>query len=606
MDFNYDKKFFENYIKKLNANQINQMYNLKNQQNMKSHLLQFKQIIAFYNFKKKLNEDLSRDISMQNSQNEPNFVNNKMYLIDKDWIQKWKKHVGYEEMKETSQKFHLNRELNDDDYNWIEPIINKNSSENLLSPLENRKFFDDDENLLADFIIVDEYCYKLFTIGERNTINELMNKSYTIKIYKEKLILNISNKVHLLIFKEKQSQTFFELLIIFRENHSNITKVLNDIERKDINEWIKKINLVLISDINKNIDISIYGFKIDIINKNLYFIRNKNLRNTIFPSFTRGEELLKVKGESIPKDLKEKIKTQVINNLKQKNNNCTNNIPKISNSEKIIKSTNENEKTGKTLQRMPFGKNNEYNDIQEDNKPITSLKKHNKNKNFDEKIEKYINSKIHNNFTQQNNLGQNNYGFVDNQINSKKNNLMPNNNDYNMNNNNNIQINTGIILQNNSNNFNCNLNNKNNIDDNNQNNQNQFNYYNYNNQNSFPLNDGTNKVQFNQNNNSQNPTNISSNKLDNNSMNNSQFSNLNVETNKINQFNNNYDNANNNNQNPMNNSNNQRVINSMNNNQNNQKFLNDINGNTFFNLQKHFYSNNNNNKENNQNTSFLF
>ena len=48
-----------------------------------------------------------------------------MYLIYKNWIQKWKKHVGYKTMREKCAKYNFNnRELNDNDYNWIEPIIN--------------------------------------------------------------------------------------------------------------------------------------------------------------------------------------------------------------------------------------------------------------------------------------------------------------------------------------------------------------------------------------------------------------------------------------------------------------------------------------------------
>ena len=176
MDINYDKRFFENYIKKLNENQVNQIYNIQNQPNIKPHSLQFKQLTAFYNFKKKLNEDLSKEVSIQNNLIIPNKINDKMYLIDKNWIEKWKNHTGYEKVKEKCIKYTLNnRELNDSDYNWIEPIINKHSTNILLSPLDNINLFNNNEiNPLADFIVVDENCYKLFTIGSKNENNELI------------------------------------------------------------------------------------------------------------------------------------------------------------------------------------------------------------------------------------------------------------------------------------------------------------------------------------------------------------------------------------------------------------------------------------------------
>jgi hypothetical protein len=347
MDINYDKRFFENYIKKLNENQVNQIYNIQNQPNIKPHSLQFKQLIAFYNFKKKLNEDLSKEVSIQNNQIIPNEINNKMYLIDKNWIQKWKKHVGYEKVKEKCIKYNLNnRELNDSDYNWIEPIINKHSTNILLSPLDNINLFNNNEiNPLADFIVVDENCYKLFTIGSKNENNELMNKFFKIKIYKEKFILIINEKIFLLIFKENISKQYFELLIIFQDKCQNINKVLLDIEKYDINELVKKINIDLTSEMKKSINK--YGYIFEIINKTLLSYRNKNLRNTIVPTFSRGaEELLNAKGK-ISKNLKNLMKSKVANNLDQMNYNQ---IQNISNPENEIKNHQiENQKKGNNV-----------------------------------------------------------------------------------------------------------------------------------------------------------------------------------------------------------------------------------------------------------------
>ena len=423
MDIIYDKKFFDNFINKLNDNQVNQIYNIKNQLADKPYYMQFKQIIAFYNFKKKLNEDLSKDIQMENNQIVPNIINNKMYLIDKNWIQKWKKHVGFDEIKETCQQYIQNRELNENDYKLIEPFIYKNSRENLLSPLNNNIIFNNNEiNVLADFIIVDENCYQLFTVGNKNKTNKLMNKCYTIKIFKDKLILIINENIYLIIFREQKTKSFFELLIIFKEQNSIKNKVLKHLEKDDINEWIKSLKIDLISDIKKSINKNDFVF--DLINKTLWSVRNKNLRNTMAPSFIRGaEELLNVNGESISKNLKEQMKTQMKLNLKKMNQN----LSEFNNSNN---STNLTQFGNKINNKIYYSRNTNVND----NINKSFMKENNSNEDINKKMEKFINSN-------QNNVLQNNSNLPNNQINSN-NNYINNQYNNNINNNNNSEINT--------------------------------------------------------------------------------------------------------------------------------------------------------------------
>ena len=462
MDYNYNQKFIDDYFKKLGDNQRTQLYNLNIQPNKQSHSIQFKQLIAFYNFKKKLNEDLSKDMSINNNQTIPNEINEKMCLIDKNWIQKWKKHVGYEEIKERCETYNINnRELNEDDYKWIEPIINKNSKENYLSTLDNSKIFNNNEiNVMANFIIINEECYKLFSIGSKNEKKELINKYYTIKIFKEKLILKIKENIYLIIFKENITKIFFELLVIFKEKNSILNTILHYIEKDDINEWIKKMKIELFSDINKKIDK--YGITFDIINKTLYSIREKNCRNTIVPSIKGAEEILNVNIGTISKDLKDKIKAKMTKTIMQMNDNNKNkqNINKSYNEIKI--SENGNQNTGLMLNNIFTDKNKIMNENSNDKKPITYI---NKNRNMvndiDEEMEKYINTKQNN--IQLNNYYQNNYDSTNNQ----NKNLISNDKD-NMPSTNNPHISTGISLQNNSI---LNQNNTNNFDNNNQNNQ---------------------------------------------------------------------------------------------------------------------------------------
>ena len=528
MDINYDKNFFLNYMKNLNPNQVNQVYNIKNKNNMKMYLLQFKQLINYFNFKNKLNEELTK----KRIDNNP-FTIDKMFLIDKNWIQKWKNHVGYNEIKEKIQKYQINRELNVDDYNWIEPIISKNAPENFLSPIDNSNiYYNNNINPLADFIIVNEICYQLFTVANTQKINSLNNKSFPIKIFKEKLILTINEKIYLFIFKEKLSNNYFELLIIFNQENSDINKVLFDLEKEEANEWIKKMNINLISKIRYSIDK--YGFKFEIINKSLQCIQKKNLRNTLIPRFNKGEEeLLNIKGE-ISRDLEKEMKTQMIKNLNQ-------------------------------IKTLDINKKEEYFD-----KVINGKNKKNPKEKVDENNESGKNNNYNNNNDNEKKYKENNYSSSSLNNNG---NYISNNNNYQYN-----QNNTGII---------CNIkkNNSNNNENFNQNSLNQFNNSNTSSQNDnnsnicqYPQNNNKNQIKNNNSLNSdkENPL-INQNKMINNNQNQSNNNNyiiqnseetLNIYNNKKKNINNNCNLSNNSNQiignNQSNNSLQDNKINSMN------------------------------------------
>jgi hypothetical protein len=266
----------------------------------------------------------------------------KCYLIDKNWFRNWKKHVGYEDIKKDYDSHNLNREIENNDINWIEPFIKKNTSENPLSPLDNKEIFDKNGiNPLADFIIVDEICYKLFLLKEMGTDFVLSkDKSFPIKFSHQKIIIELSNLVFLIIFlrnisgnetfnligdrdkPKSNKQIYFELLIVIKGENSNKENFIKEIEEKDMNIWIKDLNIDINNDklYHKN-DIC---FKI--INKTINSHQKKYfMKNDIKE---REEEILNNQRNYISPNLQELLKKTMIFNFQsiKKKNNGINNI----------------------------------------------------------------------------------------------------------------------------------------------------------------------------------------------------------------------------------------------------------------------------------------
>ena len=98
-----------------NNKNLYQIYNMKLEVNQFS--FKFKQLIAYSNFRLKIKSLLSQNI------NKNLYSQNNYCLIDKNWLEKWKKHVGYNEIKKAYHSYKINRYLNANDYEWIKPII---------------------------------------------------------------------------------------------------------------------------------------------------------------------------------------------------------------------------------------------------------------------------------------------------------------------------------------------------------------------------------------------------------------------------------------------------------------------------------------------------
>ena len=151
----------------------NHIYNKKEVKH--PFLLQFKQLKFYYNLGKKFKNYISLGyIPQEDEKNDFNpsrkTMQNTYCLIDRKWLKKWKKHIGYKEIKNKIKEDKIERDLDNNDYKWISEIIDKNYKENYLNPLDNNTIYKDREiNPLADFKVIHKDSFKLFNIISKNS-----------------------------------------------------------------------------------------------------------------------------------------------------------------------------------------------------------------------------------------------------------------------------------------------------------------------------------------------------------------------------------------------------------------------------------------------------
>ena len=238
------------------------------QSNLKSnkpYYLEFQQLKEYYNFQRRLKKD-NIDINKQNK-----WIRNEYYLIDKNWLNKWKEFVNYDYFN----KKHLNRDLNENDYTEFEKCISKNKKDLILSPLDNSDIYlkNGEINLMADFIIIDKKCQDLFMKTRLNMQYKVNEKSIPVKFIKEKILFDINKNTKIILFQNNIKKIIEEIIIIFKDQN-NKDKILNDIENENIISWLKKRNFEI--DSLDELEILEQGSKITIINRNL---KMKNMIN---------------------------------------------------------------------------------------------------------------------------------------------------------------------------------------------------------------------------------------------------------------------------------------------------------------------------------------
>ena len=490
----------KNYINNLQENEISQIYNLPDEK-LKQYKIQLKQLIEYFNFKLELNSGLSApDYKMKNI--------DEIYLIDKTWFKKWKKHVGYKEIKKFYNSFRKPNKLSKSDYEWIETYIINNKSKQFLNPLDNKNIYNNKKKfeleIYSEFAIVNKKCFNLFSFGNKN-FNINLIKSYKMIKYIDKLVLLINNKTSLLKFKEKETNKNFELLINFlknNENHDELYKKLADI---DANIWIKRYKFNLFS----TQEMEIKDLNIHLVNKTLFckkikglhFEKEDNLNKEILNvSYAFPEDLKKVLiSEKLNLDIKNRqnLQTALIKNH-NKIINTYDNIINNENLEKtiinrnkskifipntsIIKRKNliennvDNNYLSQTRLKVDFKKiisNDPINEFKyihyKDDFPEKKYENNQQTKNNINTININIINNNFNNFSNSNNIFNdiNNFNPCNNMINNMNNKSNTNNISYFSENNNFYQKNQNNFFNNDLiiNNFNNNLNNNNNFND---------------------------------------------------------------------------------------------------------------------------------------------
>ena len=253
------------------------------------------------------------------AKNNEDFIQNKFYLIDKKWLEQWRKHVGYEEISKICCRNNINRDLTKDDYGWIKPYIEKNTKENKLGLLNNQIIYNCDLiDRLSDFVVIDKESYKSFTFEFNKDFFDnttLKSRAYPVKILKEKLILMFDILSFQINFKDNESKLYFEVLIEFEQNNEGRKKTLDKIEETDINQWLKDSKINLLSEFSREFDF--FHCKFKLINKTLLLYKNNQaiqFKNLVSPNLNNEKEKKLILLEdkiTIPNGLKEAMTKKI-------------------------------------------------------------------------------------------------------------------------------------------------------------------------------------------------------------------------------------------------------------------------------------------------------
>ena len=271
--------------------------------NISSIRLLFNQLIKYFRFRRRFDELLENDSeknninlnqSLENNKsnetsknkifNPQSHIQNRWCLIDKSWINKWKKHIGYQEIIQLIKK----NEIKESDYENIKPIIQRHSSENRILPLDMSRIYENNNlNILSDFDIIYLKLFEEFSVFIPPNVkdNPIIYKCYSIKISKNKYIIKLDSDIFQIVFLEKSLKNYIELLIIFQKksdkNNQGKSKIIKEIETEDINDWLKKHNIQIISYKQKEINVDSYN--IIIINKT-EILKSNRQTNIVFNS----------------------------------------------------------------------------------------------------------------------------------------------------------------------------------------------------------------------------------------------------------------------------------------------------------------------------------
>ena len=186
--------------------------------------------------------------------------------------------------------------------------------DNFLELFDNKNIYktnSSDIDPLADFYIIERKCYEYFTFGNNKQIfNEqtLITKHYPTKLSKEKLRIMLDFNNHQIVFKDKITNKYFELLIHFLEENPSRKLTLDDIDQNIMNDWLKNANFNLYKEYkDENVEYNVLNCKFKIINKTLLSLKKKTPKNVVQPNINNERDMLLMGNNTISPLLISKI-----------------------------------------------------------------------------------------------------------------------------------------------------------------------------------------------------------------------------------------------------------------------------------------------------------
>ena len=256
-------------------------------------LLEFRQLKEYYNFRRQFKLD------KKNEYLQAKIIQNQYYLINKIWLEEWKKLVGYDFFSQNKEK----REATDKDYSNFKNYMLCQKDLKVLSPLDNSNIYksNGDINPLAEFVIINKECQKVFGESRQKLEYNIFEKSCPLKFLPDKIILYINENTRLICFRNDYTGDDEQVIIIFM-GQQNKDIISNQIEKENFKGWLKDRQFEMNSPVEKEMDEQ--GCKIKIINKNLKLKEMKYTNKVAINSNITKYQL--------SEDLKNQINSQVI------------------------------------------------------------------------------------------------------------------------------------------------------------------------------------------------------------------------------------------------------------------------------------------------------
>jgi len=353
----------------------------KENKKINDYLLEFRQLKGYFNFHRKFKANKADERIIGK------VFQNDYYLIDKNWLNKWKEYVGYNDII----KLNLNRDINDNDYDLFKKFLPKNIKEIRLFPLDNSNIYlnNGEINPFSEFIIINKECHNIFGESRKNMNYIYKERSVPLKFLKNKIILTTNGNTRIIYFKN-ENNVDEEIIIIFLKNDYK-SMILKEIEKaENFQYWLKDKSFDL--DFLDELEIEEFGYKI--INKKLK-LKSKMNFNEVNPNTIVSNTTLIGFKYNFPDNLKN---PQNFDIQKPFNNNYNNNGNLIVENKKLKDELNTFKTKNEELKNTINILNNENvklkNELTNANKIIFNINNNPNNQHDNNKMIKHLNDLI--------------------------------------------------------------------------------------------------------------------------------------------------------------------------------------------------------------------